>query len=263
MAPELQPQLTGIPTEAADCGVRSVSMVIDWATRGQKVPSVKAIRKRMGLSPIAAKATNPLDWDKAIKSYDTPAELAGKYERLTGTPILAGQWETIVDHLDDGKMVILAVDYGVLRRIARRKTGSPSFSGLHAIPFKGKDTKGRTIDYDPLFDGRYQGCPDGPVKIPLSKVREASEAVGKSLVNRPVVYGYLMDRATKLGDGVVIPEPEDPVTLTSILADLRELLDEVGPDGKLSEIIEDLESLIGPYRGEADPDDDPVAGFQP
>lgn len=253
-------QLTGRVTESVDCGPASVRTAISWATRDAKVPSIRAIRRRMGLAPAKLLTTNPSQWARAIESFDTPGELAGKYERLTGTVSLAGRWEEVERHLRDGKLAIVAVDYGVYRRSMPRKAGSLSFDGYHAIPFKA-ERKGRTKSFDPLLDGRYRGCPRGPVMVPLAKVERAAEAIGRKEAGSPSVYAYLVDRATRLGTGVDIPEPEEPLTLTSILADLADVQDRLS-DTELGDIIGDLEDLIGPYEGDADPGDDPAPGVE-
>lgn len=263
MAPKHQPQLSGAATQAYDCGTRSLSMVIDWATRGKVRPSVKSLRRRMGLPPTKPQSTNPLQWDAAVQSFDTPGELKGAYEMLAGSPVTAGDWDDIVSHLEDDKMVIVAVDYGVLRRLAPRKVGSKTFSGFHAIPLKKIYDNDSTMDYDPLFDGRAPGIPSGPVRMPLEKLRKAAVAVGQKLAGREVVYGYLMERAIRIGGGVDLPEPEEPVSLSSIHADLLEALDASSKAEMLDAIREsaaDLAAIIGPYEGQAEPDDEPKTG---
>lgn len=260
MRPRHQTQLDGTATQATDCGVRSTSMAIDWSTRGRVVPGVRVVRRRMGFRPTVNRTTNPVDWARAITSYDTPAELGGVYESLSCRAIIAGDWATVAAHLDAGKLVIVAVHYGIYRRLMPARSGSRTFSGYHAIPFLGSGL--RPVSYDPLLDGRYRGCPKGPVPVPIGKLREAAEAVGTQEVGRAAVYALLAERAVRVGSGVDIPEPDEPVTLGGILADLRELGQVLSgePRQEAAAIIADLELLLGPYHGKAAPDADPADG---
>lgn len=263
--PVHQPQLTGVSSQSADCGVRTTQMLIDWATRGAKKPGPRWLRKRMGFDdPTAPIGTNPSHWDRAIKSFDSPAELGGKYEFIPGTPLLGQPWSRIENHLIDGKMVGLAIHYGTWDRLAPKKSGSSTFKGFHAVPLKGLDDRGRTKDFDPLFDGRRADIPRGPIMVPLEKMEQAAKALSKMATGRnDNIYGYLAERAVSLGGGVVVPDPEEPVTLGSLRADLVELLDSAASDAQrrlFLSLIDDLDEIVGPYMGEADPDDDPEEG---
>jgi len=256
---QLQPQLTGIATESVDCGVRATSMAIDWATHGLKVPPVKVLRTRMGKTDVVP--TNPGDWYTAITSYDTAPELGGQYERLTASKLEAAEPSLILSHLRRHKAAVVAVDYGLYRRLLPRKSGSESFDGLHGILFTGyKD--GMVTSWDSLLDGRYAGCPDGPVRVPWADARDAAMKAGATVGHPGKVYAVLVNPATKLGGGVILPPVDEPPSLTSILADLRALNDDLQL-ADLSDSIADLESLIGPYRGQADPGDQPATGVQP
>jgi hypothetical protein len=257
-----QSQLTGIPTEAFDCGVVATSMVIDWATRGVKVPPVKVLRGRMG--KLDAVPTNPTDWERAITSYDTSTELEGRYERLTCRVVKAGDVAEVREHLAQGKAAIVALDYGVLRKAVPNRTGSESFDGGHAILLTGMRHNAVT-SWDSLLDGRYRGCPDGPVRIGFGPLKRAMLALGVGLGSTGV-YACLVERATKLGGGVVIPPDDDDElpTLAGIMADLRDARDSLEePPDTLLDAIDDLAALIGPYRGQAAPGDQPQNGVQP
>lgn len=256
---KLFPQLTGVPQQSVNCGVSATRSIITWAARDAIEPGERQIRKRMGKP---AGPTNPQDWRRAVESFDTPKELGGKYERLTCSIVEGGAWTPVQQHLNAGKAVIVAVHYGVYRRSMPRKSGSLSFDGLHAIAFRPTTADSRIQSFDSLLDGRYPGCPRGPVLVPTENVRLAAIAAGKKAIGRPSVFALLMDRATRLGGGVVLPDPDEPVSLSSVLADLWELED-AKPDPRLSRIILDLASLIGPYAGEADPDTEPEEGAKP
>ena len=258
MTPRHQPQLTGAPTAAVDCGVRATEMVIDWATHGVKVPGVKVLRERMG-KPKGP--TNPTDWQRAVASYDTPAELGGKYESIPSVALKGVPSANVEAALADHQAVILAVDYGVMRRLLPHKTGSRSFAGYHGILFTAL-ARGTVTDWDSLLDGRYQGCPNGPVRASWAKVVKAAEAVGHNELGHAGVYALAVGRAVRVGEGVDLPEPDDDTvpTLASVLADLRDLLDEtalVGP------VIANLEAIIGPYTGPASERDDASDGVVP
>ena len=118
------------------------------------------------------------------------------------------------------------------------KTGSESFDGLHGLFLKGYKQKKRqpwTRDYDSLHDGRYRGCPKGPVWVPLSKVARAARQVGRTFGSRrPGVWAVLVGRIKDGNVGVALSEAEeteqapeaepleDAYTLVDVLADLYE-----------------------------------------
>ena len=221
--PKFQPQLrAGIPTASVDCGVRSTQMAIDNATKGAKVPSVKRIREvgGMGTDP-----TNYYEWDVAVDKLGASQDVAGAK---------TNNIEEVVRHLRRGLGVVLAVHYGRLRRLAPAKTGSETFNGYHAIFLKGWRTEpNRTRMFDSLNDGRYRGCPKGPVWMPFSKLRDAATRIGDEQSMPGKVFALLVaDRADI--DGLdptdPLPEPVPPEEwndLYNILLDLREVADEV------------------------------------
>lgn len=260
MAAHFFPQFDGTATAGRNCGVSGTRTTISWSTRGKVRPNVRKTRKRMG---DLTGWTDPTEWERAIASFDTPAELADRFEFIPVERDSGGPWSKAWKHLEAGGMALLAVDYGVYRRSMPRRSGSKSFDGYHAIAFR-LDGKGRLISYDSLLDGRYPGCPKGPVSVSPSKVRRAAEQVGKKELGRSSVYMVLVDRAVKLG-GVVPGPPDDDEapTLASVYADLHEALDatDSGPVRKLiTSAIEALEEVIGPYQGDGDPEDQPDEG---
>lgn len=254
--PDHQAQLTGRPTESVDCGVIGTSVAVDGATKGAKVPGVQGLRRRMGLKPKKPSPTNPYLWERAIESFDTAPELAGKYERLTGTRLSGGSWSQLDDHIEAGKLAIAAVDYGTLRRAAPRKTGSESFDDLHAIVLGGeKDRQNGGVswrDADSLNDGRYKSRPKGWVWMEKYKAKDAALDVGKQLGQGAKVHAYLIGPATRIGgfDPGPVDPPVEPsaVTLGSLLADLLELrhiVNDAAEVGRLDMIIADYEQLLG------------------
>lgn len=236
--PKHQPQLgRGSSTEAVDCGVRAIQTGIDDVTLGKFVPGVKRIRTVMN----DWDETNYGDWDRAIDRLVADFEV-----RADKT----NDWQEVVQHLKRGGGVVLAVDYGRLRKLAPRKAGSMTFSGGHALFLKGIKGEGprKTRSYDSLNDGRYRGCPNGPVWLPLWKLREASQAL--SAWNN--VFAILIIRPADIESGYEPSLPvEEPQTLPGILADLR---DGYARDdwGEVVDAIADLESLIGVTSNEED-----------
>ena len=228
--PTHRPQLTGVPTESVDCGVRATQMALDWLSKGKVIRSVKRIRElgKMGNGP-----TNYNEWDTVI---DT---LGGKYLGFSGEQ--TNNIERAKDHMNSGGAVIWAVDYGDFRKRMQAKAGSLTFNGYHAILTVGSrnnDGVRQWRSFDSLLDGRYRGCPNGPVWVPQWKFIKSVEAVGQ-------VYAVLLHR-----DSSISPiEPGDLLPGTGVnLADvLSELNDLYGyePSVALSHIIDDLETLLG------------------
>jgi len=211
--------------------------------------------------------TNASEWERAVDSYDTRKELARKWDRLTASRVEAGDWELVEEHVRTNEAVVIAVDYGVLRRKAPRKTGSESFDGYHSVTIVGRKTNKPALwrDYDSLNDGRYRGCPRGPVFMPRGVLKEAALQVGREVVGRPVVWAILVNKAERIEDGVdiTIPEPvvePDLVTMGSVLADLYEFRDTL-EDPKMvdqaQKLIDDYEAILGI---EGDELDVPTAG---
>lgn len=259
--PKFQPQLTGISTAGDDCGPRACQMGMDWATHGSKVPRIPTIRGRMLASKTGP--TNTLDWEAFFKSYNTPAELANKFKAVKVTRMDGHPWSDVITHLEEGKGVILAVDYGVLSKLAPGKTGSPTFKDSHAILFLGIKGAEYIRSFDDLNDHRRRGIPQGPVWVKSSAVKAAAMAYGAQN-HKDGVFGLLIEPATPVvvvtPPVIITPPPMDtPPTLSSILSDLYDLLPR---DAALAGVIEDMEDLIGPYKGPASPNAEPTGGLR-
>jgi hypothetical protein len=206
--PKHQKQLNGSATAGEDCWVRSVSMAIDFATKGAQVPSVDAIRNRAN-NPSGG--GNTADQERAAESYDTPGETGQrqpvKYDRKVGAP-----WGDFTGPLQNGdKAVVLSIDYGIVNDKKPGLSGDPGFDGNHSVMFLGSREGGDGIElkaYDSLYDGRRSGIPNGPQWWPQWLAKDAAAAFAGSgkATGGVVPTSYLLD-----GD----PEPEPPPTSSS------------------------------------------------
>lgn len=241
--PRHRPQLTGIPTESVDCGVRTTQMLLDALSEGDVTRNVSTIRAvgQMGDGP-----TNYYEWDRVLDV------LGGRTEGFSGEKV--NDWDAVKQHLRNGGWVGIAVHYGTLRSIMPAKVGSLTFNGYHAIALGGDKKSGdtrMTRSFDSLLDGRYLGCPDGPVWVPHWKVRKAAEAVG----NREGIPGGVF---AVLGHPDKVIEPTDPgapldvpagfSTLPDILSDLAEVVgmtSEADVQDRVIDTIDSLRLLLG------------------
>lgn len=240
--PTHRPQLkAGIPTASVDCGVRSTQMGLDWVSMGEVQRSVSTIREigGMGVGP-----TNYYEWDTVID------ELGGKTLGFAG--VKTNSWDDVKGHLNNEGASIVAVDYGVYRSSMQSKSGSLTFNGYHAILFIGKrrrsDTN-QTRSFDSLLDGRYRGCPNGPVWVPFWKVRAAAETVGRKEGAGNSVFAVNLFRdadvaPTDPGDIIV---PPDAPSILDVITDIGQL----GEDMKVpvDDIIDDLMKVVGIQPG--------------
>ena len=235
------PQLkAGIPTASVDCGVRATQSGLYWLSKGKFAPGVSRIREvgNMGDGP-----TNYAEWDVVI---DT---LGGEKGGWTG--VKTNSLSDFRKHLLGGGAAIAAVNYGWYRQVMPAKSGSKTFNGNHGITFVGsfkKQGKAFTTSTDSLLDGRYKGCPSGPVSVSLSKVGTAMEKVGG-------IYAVLLFRDAKVApieNGQ--PLGEGPTSLADVLSDLYTALDETDNE-TLRNAIDEYESILGFTY-------DPVAGFE-
>lgn len=184
--PKHQPQLNrGVPVPgrtrgSRDCGPRSVQMMIDYLSRGQLVPTIEDIRKRMGKS--GATTTSTADADRCVDSYDTEMRqfkrASLRYERVQGDDYLP----RISDAIARGEPVQFAIHYGEFNRVMNGRTGDPNFTGGHSILVLGwRKPKGKAeqwLLFDPLDDHRRKEIPTGPRWVPKSAVIAAWKKFG-------------------------------------------------------------------------------------
>jgi hypothetical protein len=251
-APKHQKQLNGSSTAGEDCWVRSVSMAIDFATRGATVPSVDAIRNRAG---VKSGSGNTADQEKAAESYNTPDETGGrdpvKYERHVADP-----WaDQPVDAMKNAeKVVVLSIDYGVVNEQKPQLSGDPGFNGNHSVMFGATRTNGETGNlevkaFDSLYDGRRSGIPNGPQWWPVWLAREAAEA----FAGAGKWTGGIIPTAWLLDDA---PEPEpppstdpDPQAMEDALLEERAALVQFVKDANAR--IAQVDAIIPPNTGQA------------
>lgn len=183
--PRHQPQLNrGVPVPGGsrgsrDCGPRSIQMALDGLTRGELVPSIPEIRKRMGKS--GAQTTNTSDAERCVESYDAEMSHFDRrrliYDRFRGSVFLP----LLSDAVRAGEPVQLAIDYGRFNVLMRRKTGDPNFTGGHSVMVHGWRRSGHRqqwLLFDPLDDARRDGIPDGPRWVPKSALVGAWKSFG-------------------------------------------------------------------------------------
>lgn len=247
--PKLRPQLNGHRLEAVNCGRKATQMAIDWLSKGKIVPNIDRISEVMGDDEGG---TTFQGWDQAIDV------LGGRTLGFRGQTTI--DWSAVRHHLKNDGAAIVAVDYGVYRRRAPAKVGSLTFSGYHAILFvntRRRRNTTQTRSFDSLLDGRYRGCPNGPVWVNLNDVRVSAEAVGLQERGNKTVYAVLLHRDADIGGEDIEDEP-DGDTLIDIISDLY-----AENGGEITPAIEALERLIGAtVVSDADEDTPVVSGIK-
>jgi hypothetical protein len=250
--PKHQKQLNGSATAGEDCWVRSVSMAIDFATRGATVPSVEAIRNRAG---VKSGSGNTADQEKAAESYNTPDETGDrdpvKYDRNVAAP-----WaDQPVDAMRNAeKVVVLSLDYGVVNAKKPNLSGDPNFDGNHSVMFGVTRTNGETGNlevkaFDSLYDGRRAEIPNGPQWWPVWLAREAAEA----FAGAGKWTGGIIPTAWLLDDGGTDPAPEPPpdreAELEAALLEERAALVQIVKDANAR--IAHVDTLVPPNTSAA------------
>ncbi len=255
--PRHRPQLTGIDTESVDCGARATQMGLDALSEGDVQRSIPTIRTigQMGDGP-----TNYTEWDRVIDV------LGGRTEGFSGEK--TNDWDLANQHLLNDGFIILATDYGQRRRLSASKVGSLTFSGFHSELIGGaRQRKGgkQSRTFDSLLDGRYRGCPDGPVWVSKWEFRSSAEVVGTK-VKTGGIFAVLLhpDKVIEPGDpGAPLEVPAGFQTLPDILSDLMDLAmdDDLPTDARQQAAlsVDSLRILLG-LRGNPEADEKtPVA----
>jgi hypothetical protein len=152
-------------------------MGIDQVTRGQVVPSIVDIRKRM--QKTGSKTTNTADAKRCVDSFKSiPGRRPLRYVRLTGEAHL----DVLDDAIKGGEYAHLAISYGVFNDKMDRKTGDPGFRKGHSVGVFGWKRDGKGIIWwrlwDPLDDRRRPGIPKGSRWVRKSALVAALKSYG-------------------------------------------------------------------------------------
>jgi hypothetical protein len=213
-------------------------MAIDYATIGKVRTTTERVRAKMRDEG----PTNPTDWHRAIGEFRDAAKKSG-LKPLRSRIVSGAEFDRLRTLLFERKRpVVVALDYGTIKRRSPRHWSSTSFTGAHAVLLRvGKD-RGGTLKvkvFDPLADGRTREgrkMAKGPkwwewtvVKEACANVRDASGALvfpGKDrwigLViwrSRPIAPREPAgpDVEPDLDDPT--PEPDEPADASDAFAD--------------------------------------------
>lgn len=175
--PKFQKQLgrgTPVPGRtrgSRDCGPRTVQMGLDFITKGEKVPGITEIRRRMGRP--GPQQTNIWNAQQCVESY---VRIRG---RKPLRYFIKDNIDSVSAAIRNGKYVHACIDYGRWNQLMR-KTGDPNFKGGHSVGLLGQRKKNGTVQwllFDPIDDGRRAGIAGpGPRWVPRWKVIKAMEA---------------------------------------------------------------------------------------
>lgn len=159
-----------------DCGPRSWQMMVNFLTRGDRLPRIRELRRRAGVP--GAQTTNVAHGNRAVESYD---------HLLHRTP-LTYTIRTLISEvkvaLRAGRVVHLCIDYGKWNDVMPR-TGDPHFRHGHSVIVQGQRTHGDEIQvrlFDPLEDGRRPEIPDSPYGrwVPRDKLLSAAQSFARA-----------------------------------------------------------------------------------
>lgn len=181
--PRHQKQLNapgGIPVPgrtkgSRDCGPRTVSMGIDFLTKGQKRPSMTEVRRRM--KRTGPQQTNVYNARDCVESYKA---ISGRKPLRYYIKDSIGDVKSAVRA---GKFVQCCIDYGMFNRLMRR-TGDPYFTGGHSVGVLGQkrrpDGTIMWLLFDPLDDARRNGIPKGPRWVKREVIVKSMESFAKT-----------------------------------------------------------------------------------
>lgn len=184
--PRVQPQLDGSRTGSHDCGRKTCKWLVIRNTFGLVRPKDSVeICERMGIPKCEGpngkvKGTSIQEVKRGYDGYiDDAARLRLALPKMrirsTATNSIVRPVSELMTALENGGAAALFVQYGVIDEAGYG--GQPGLDVLHVIPIAGMrtDARGRrwTTSYDPLYDGRRKGIPNGPVEIPWNVIRRA------------------------------------------------------------------------------------------
>lgn len=175
--PVLRTQLgTGSATAGDDCSALSIINAIRVVSGGKVGPKTQAqvaewVRqvRQWGGAKLHGPDAGMLFRTQTLRAYRSKGmarafNAAGLHAPKVGYFDRVPFRDGVVRSLDDGGVVHLPVNYGVLRR-GDAPMGSTVFNGGHSLVLVGyrHNRRGQVLtrDGDPLFDGRRKGIPKG------------------------------------------------------------------------------------------------------
>ena len=174
-APKHQPQLgRGVPVPgrtqgSRDCGPRAVQVGIDFVSKGQKVPRITTIRKRMGRP--GPQPTNIWNARDCVDGMVVKGRKPLRY-------FIKSRIADVRTAVAKGKYVHACIDYGKFNALAAR-TGDPNFTGGHSVGILGQRTKNGVVQWllwDSLDDHRRPSIPAGPRWLRRETIIRSMEA---------------------------------------------------------------------------------------
>ena len=185
--PRHQKQLQGgSPTSETDCGPRSVIVAAEAASHGGIVVDqsegprwVRLLRREMD-EPRGG--TTLIQHETALQStlMDGAMLAVGRPDVRVILGTMAHR--ACAELLQEGRALIVLIDYGRLNDLMPRLSGSPTYRGLHFVTLvgHGEDAHGTdwTYLYDPLHDGRRPGIPRGVQSVRIERYLRAAETAG-------------------------------------------------------------------------------------
>lgn len=166
--PTFATQLDGSRCANANCTPTSHGRAVQRDWLGVKNGSASAIRNKVGL--FCPGLTNG-QCDRAIGAlYGTAMQT------LYGI-----SWDAWVNGVFAGKASCIIIKYSVAH--GTPYDANPNFSGNHDIyvnegRFNAALGREEMLVYDPLANGRFAGCPNGPQWWPLSLIQKGVDALG-------------------------------------------------------------------------------------
>lgn len=254
--PRLERQFDGSANQSYDCGRAVTVMLVDFGSKGLIRPTTEQIGRRMGRPTGPSNSGNQ---QTAVHSYDKEALRRG-IKPLRYVRKRAADFSNMKEVLRKGAMVSVDTDYSVFQSFDNgRYACSLSYRGLHSVAavgfWKNKTGTLMTKLYDPLADGRYPGCWNGPRNAPLGLLRRASGKVwgngkwGGGIVRYAPKLKWPYPQPPEIGDAeelqdALSQERERVARLEAALAEARE-----GVDSLVNIITEFADNI------ELDPDD--------
>jgi hypothetical protein len=153
-------QLDGSKFQGTNCGPSADSVFIRRATHGSRRPSSRGIRARTGDTEGGTNLrqlhlVNTTDFGVRGVLYQPIA------------------WDDLMDHFRAGRGALLDIWYGVLR-VTSHDASRRRYSDNHRIYVNHLTKYGNLRYFDPLADGRYQGCPEGWQSIKPAVLKDAA-----------------------------------------------------------------------------------------